>query len=95
MNFNINSYYTFQQTPQYPVFNEKKEAAENLTGKNLISDNLMPEIAGTEENKKIVQEAVMMDFNEVKNFLFMLIGAEIQVKEENSVKSGGLVNRLA
>lgn len=40
-------------------------------------------------------EAAMMDFDEVRNFLFMLIGAEIQVKEENSLKSGNALDMIA
>ena len=95
MNLNINSTYTFQQTPPVPVSVEKKETAKELTENKIIPDNLIPDITGKEEMKKISQEAVMMDFNEVKNFLFMLIGAEVQVKDENSAKSGSLVDRLA
>lgn len=49
------------------------------------------------ENEKIqekIQQAVTMDVSEVKNFLFMLIGAEVKVKPEND-NSGALINRLA
>ena len=95
MNLNINSTYTFQQTPPIPVSGEKKETANELINSKLIPDNLIADITGKEDNKKIMQEAVMMDFNEVKNFLFMLIGAEVQVKDENNAKSGSLVDRLA
>ena len=48
------------------------------------------------EKKQIrekIHEAVMMDLTEVQNFLFMLIGAEVKVKSENS-HSGSLINRL-
>jgi hypothetical protein len=95
MNLNINSTYTFQQTPPVPVSVEKKETAKELTENKIIPDNLIPDITGKEDNKIITQEAVMMDFDEVKNFLFMLIGAEVQVQDENSAKSGSLVDRLA
>lgn len=46
------------------------------------------------ELKRKIQEDTTMDVNEVKNFLFMLIGAEIKVKPESSM-SGVLVNRIA
>jgi len=46
------------------------------------------------EAKRRIQEDTTMDVNEVKNFLFMLIGAEIKVKPENNM-SGALVNRIA
>jgi len=46
------------------------------------------------ELKRKIQEETTMDVNEVKNFLFMLIGAEIKVKPENSIP-GTLVNRIA
>ncbi|HOP62847.1 MAG TPA: hypothetical protein PK358_06915 [Spirochaetota bacterium] len=46
------------------------------------------------ELKRKIQEDVTMDVNEVKNFLFMLIGAEIKVTPENSM-SGAIVNRMA
>ena len=46
------------------------------------------------ELKRKIQEDTTMDVNEVKNFLFMLIGAEIKVKPESSM-SGSVVNRIA
>lgn len=46
------------------------------------------------ELKREIQENVTMDAAEVKNFLFMLIGAEIKVKPESGI-SGSVVNRIA
>lgn len=95
MNYNIDSNYTFQKTPLYPVSGEKKEASDKLSGESIISEFSNPKLAEKEENRKIFSEAAMMDLNEVKNFLFMLIGAEVQVKEENSLKSGNTLNMIA
>ena len=44
--------------------------------------------------KREIQESLTMDVNEVKDFLFMLIGAEVKLKPENSL-SGSNVNRIA
>ena len=46
------------------------------------------------ELKRKIQENATMDVTEVKNFLFMLIGAEIKVKPESGM-SGSVVNRIA
>ncbi|HPJ44014.1 MAG TPA: hypothetical protein PLT13_15670, partial [Spirochaetota bacterium] len=46
------------------------------------------------ELKRKIQEDTTMDVTEVKNFLFMLIGAEIKVKPESGI-SGSVVNRMA
>ncbi len=53
----------------------------------------IPEKESKQENQKI-RENMMMDLSEVKNFLFMLIGAEIKIESENS-QSGRMFNTLA
>jgi len=45
------------------------------------------------QEKERILKATTMDINEVKNFLFMLIGADIKMRPENS-NSGILINRL-
>ena len=37
-----------------------------------------------------IQEKVMMDLEEVQNFLYMLIGSELQVKEDRGLKGTSL-----
>ena len=37
-----------------------------------------------------IEQKVMMDLKDVQNFLYMLIGSEIQVKEGNSVSGTSL-----
>ena len=95
MNYTIDSSYAFQKIPSYPVSLDQKETAKRLPEDQLFSENLNPQIRNKQEIKEQVHEAVMMDFSEVKNFLFMLIGAEVQVKPENETKSGMLLDRLA
>lgn len=95
MNYNIDSNYAFQKTPLYPVSVEKKETLDKLSEESSIAEISNPKKIEKQENIKMYSEAAMMDFNEVQNFLFMLIGAEIQVKEENSLKSGNAINTLA
>lgn len=95
MNFNIDSSYTFQKIPSYPVSLDQKETSKKPSEDQVFSEILNPEIKNKQEIKEKIHEAVMMDFSEVKNFLFMLIGAEVQVKAENETKSGMLLDRLA
>ncbi len=95
MNYNIDSNYVFQKAPVYPVSGERKETWNKLSEDNNIAEILNSNRTEKQKNMKMYSEAAMMDFNEVQNFLFMLIGAEIQVKEENSIKSGNAINMLA
>ncbi len=95
MNYNIDNNYVFQQIPAYPVSGGKKETWNKLSEDNSIAEILNPNKIEKQENIKMYSEAAIMDLNEVQNFLFMLIGAEIQVKEENSLKSGNAINMLA
>jgi predicted transcriptional regulator len=57
-----------------------------------ITNDIINEKVVKQEKEKILQ-AVTMDVNEVKDFLFMLIGAGVKVKPEND-NSGVLINRL-
>ena len=57
-----------------------------------ITNDIINEKVVRQEKEKILQ-AVTMDANEVKDFLFMLIGAGVKVKPEND-NSGVLINRL-
>lgn len=95
MNFNIDSSYTFQKTLSYPVSPDQKETSKELSEDQALAEILNPEIRNKQEIKEKIHEAVMMDFSEVKNFLFMLIGAEVKVKPENGTESGMLLDRLA
>jgi hypothetical protein len=45
------------------------------------------------ELKRQILEETTMDINEIKNFLFMLIGSEIKLKPESEA-TGKLVNRM-
>lgn len=95
MNYNIDSNYVFQQIPAYPVSGERKETWNRLNEDNNIAEILNSNKTEKQENIKTYSKAAMMDLNEVQNFLFMLIGVEIHVKEENSSKSGNAINMLA
>jgi hypothetical protein len=95
MNYTIDSSYAFQKVPAYPVSADQKETAKKLPEDQFFSEIQNPLLKDKQEIKEQTHEAVMMDFSEVKNFLFMLIGAEVQVKPENGTKSGLLLDRLA
>jgi len=58
-----------------------------------ITNDIINEKIVQQEKEKIIK-AVTMDVNEVKDFLFMLIGANVKIKPEND-NSGALINRLA
>ncbi|MBP7603402.1 MAG: hypothetical protein KBA15_05710 [Spirochaetes bacterium] len=63
-----------------------------------IEDRLFAVNAGTAsgpkaETERFDYDKVMMDLDEVRNFLYMLIGAEIQVKQDERI--GVNVDRVA
>ncbi len=96
MNYTIDSSYAaLQKVPSYPVSADQKETTRKLPEDQFFSEIHNPLLKDKQEIKEQAHEAVMMDFSEVKNFLFMLIGAEVQVKPENETKSGMLLDRLA
>lgn len=72
--------------------NVNREVPKNTPAKTDTEDLALRE--KELEFKQKIQQDTTMDVNEVKNFLFMLIGAEIKVKPENSI-SGSVVNRIA
>jgi hypothetical protein len=84
----MNSNYDITEMPNISVLSGKVKNREVDTTAN----NEMMQMERQALKEKI-QDAVMMDLSEVKNFLFMLIGAEVKVKPEN-VHSGSLINRL-
>lgn len=47
-----------------------------------------------QELRKSIHEAVTMDTAEVRDFLFMLIGASVRVKSETN-NTGNTINRIA
>jgi len=68
-----------------------KSHSRNVDGVKMTNDIINEKIVRQEKEKII--KAVTMDVNEVKDFLFMLIGANVKVKPEHD-NSGALINRL-
>jgi uncharacterized protein YegL len=68
--------------------NHNKEVDSAKITADIINEKIVKQ-----EKEKIVKAATM-DVNEVRDFLFMLIGASVKVKSEND-NSGVLINRLA
>jgi len=71
----------------------------DLTGKDVIATTPVqksdPAINAKDiELKRQILEDTTMDINEIKNFLFMLIGSEIKLKPENNT-SGAMLDRIA
>ncbi len=95
MNINIQSNYDTSEANNIRLFADKVKNREVDTAK---TENFNPAdaiiIREKEHIQEKIQQAATMDVNEVKDFLFMLIGAEVKVKPEND-NSGALINRLA
>jgi len=95
MNINVTSNYDTAEAINIRLFSDNLKNREvNYAPAN--SEKISDETLRQEKeyiHEKIVQ-ATTMDVNEVKDFLFMLIGAEVKVKSEND-NSGALINRLA
>jgi len=95
MNINIQSNYDSTE------MNNIRFSADKLKNRDVnsiktgsshsVSDEIL--IHEKEEYQDKIQQAVTMDVNEVKDFLFMLIGAEVKVKPDSD-NSGALINRL-
>lgn len=68
-------------------------AQENLFQKkeNLSVPNVSEEHLPFEKKKPIISENVLMDLKDVQNFLYMLIGAEVLIKDDDSF-AGDSVN---
>ncbi|HNX24148.1 MAG TPA: hypothetical protein PKG60_08860 [Spirochaetota bacterium] len=95
MNINIKSNYDTAEAINVRLFSDKvknREVDSAIANNQSIAD----ETLRLEKDKiqEKIQQAVTMDVSEVKDFLFMLIGAEVKVKPE-SENSGALINRLA
>ena len=92
MNINIKSNYDTAEAMNIRLLADKSKNREvdfaitNITDKSVKHDK--------DEYQEKIQQAATMDVNEVKDFLFMLIGAEVKVKPEND-NTGALINRLA
>lgn len=72
--------------------NANREVQKDTPAKNDTHDLALRE--KELELRRKIQEDTTMDVKEVKDFLFMLIGAEIKVKPESNM-SGSVVNRIA
>ena len=67
--------------------NQSRDVDSAKAANDIINEKIV------QQEKEKIQKAVTMDVTEVKNFLFMLIGAGIKAKPEND-NSGVLINRL-
>ncbi len=101
MNINVKSNYETAEAINIRVFSDKLKNREVDTADAKIESkadikSFADETLRVEKNKiqEKIQQAATMDVSEVKDFLFMLIGAEVKVKPEND-NSGTLINRLA
>jgi hypothetical protein len=95
MNINVKSNYDTAEAINIRLFSDKLKNREVDTAKADIK-SIADETLRVEKDKihEKIQQAVTMDVSEVKDFLFMLIGADVKVKAEND-NSGTLINRLA
>ncbi len=94
MNININSNYNTNEMINIRLSPDKVKSGEVTL--SMSSSGTIADETSRYEKEKIreqIQQAATMDVSEVKDFLFMLIGAEVKVKPEND-KSGLLINRL-
>jgi hypothetical protein len=94
MNINIKSNYDTADAMNIRLFSDKLKNREVDTAiaadETIANETLKLE---KEKFREKIQQASTMDVSEVKDFLFMLIGAEVKVKPEND-NSGVLINRL-
>jgi len=95
MNINIKTNYDTAEAMNIRLFADKIKNREVDTDKaenGSIADKTIK--FEKDKIKEKVQQAAMMDASEVKNFLFMLIGAEVKIKPDND-NSGAMIDRLA
>jgi len=94
MNINITSNYDTAEANNIRLFSDKTKNREVETAaannESITNETLRLE---KEKFQEKIQQATTMDVSEVKDFLFMLIGAEVKVKPEND-HAGTLINRL-
>lgn len=95
MNINVKSNYDTAEAINIRLFSDKLKNREVESAK-ANNESIADETIRVEKDKiqEKIQQAATMDVSEVKDFLFMLIGAEVKVKPEND-NSGTLLNRLA
>lgn len=95
MNINVKSNYDTAEAINIRLFSDKLKNREVDSAKADIT-SIADETLKVEKDKiqEKIHQAVTMDVSEVKDFLFMLIGAEVKIKPEND-NSGTLINRLA
>jgi len=94
MNININSNYDSADAMNIRLFSDKKNREVDVAlpkNESISEEEIRLE---KEKIKEKIQQAVTMDVNEVKDFLFMLIGSEVKVKADQE-NSGSMINRLA
>ena len=95
MNINVKSNYDTAEAINIRLFSDKVKNREVDTAiaanESIANETLKLE---KEKFREKIQQASTMDVSEVKDFLFMLIGAEVKVKPESD-NSGVLINRLA
>ncbi|PKL16472.1 MAG: hypothetical protein CVV49_16055 [Spirochaetae bacterium HGW-Spirochaetae-5] len=101
MNINVKSNYDTAEAINIRLFSDKLKNREVDTANADIESkanikSIADETLRVEKDKiqEKIHQAVTMDVSEVKDFLFMLIGAEVKVKPDND-NSGTLINRLA
>lgn len=101
MNINVKSNYDTAEAINIRLFSDKLKNREvDTANADIESKTNIKSIADETlrvEKEKIqekIHKAATMDVSEVKDFLFMLIGAEVKVKPDND-NSGTLINRLA
>ena len=89
MNINISNYDINEVINIKPISdrNHNKDVDSAKVTNDIFNEKIV------QQEKEKIFKAVTMDVNEVKNFLFMLIGAGIKLKPENN-NSGMLINRL-
>ncbi len=95
MNINIQSGYDSAEANirLYADKLKNREVNSINTGSNQsVSEEIL--VQEKKDFQEKIQKAVTMDVNEVKDFLFMLIGAGAKVKSDSDY-SGMLINRLA
>ena len=89
MNVNITNYDISEVINSKPIFDKNHNRDVDSAKVTKIPNDIISEKMVEQEKERIVN-AVTMNVNEVKDFLFMLIG----VKAKSEDNSGVLINRL-
>ena len=91
MNINVTSLPAIHETYNPAVASDSNYREVKLPARN--TDDALDE-KRQQELRKSIHEAVTMDSAEVRDFLFMLIGASVKVKPETA-NTGSMINRIA